>query len=72
MTTPTEAKANSKTRLGKVPGSEKIISVKDRVVEPSATMAEPPQLAVESETESSKPLPSKGWTARRSTSEMQR
>jgi hypothetical protein len=64
--------STGKTHLGKVPGSEKIISVKDRAVEPSEGMTEPPQLAVESVAETPKPLPSKGWTARRPTTEVQR
>jgi hypothetical protein len=67
-----EAKKVDKTKFGKVSGSEKIISVKDRVVKPGKTTEEPPQLAVESVTESSKPLPSKEWTARRPTAELVR
>jgi len=54
-------------RPGDVPGSERIVSVTDRVVDPSASSDEPPQVASESSTESAMPLPSKGWTARRPT-----
>jgi hypothetical protein len=58
-----------KAKLGIVAGSEKIISVKDRVVEHSPSKsAEPPQLSLESVRESTKPLPANGWTARRQVS----
>jgi hypothetical protein len=52
-------------RPGDVPGSQRIVSVTDRVVEPSTT-SEQPQLAAGSSTQSADPLPVNGWTARRS------
>ena len=46
---------------GDVPGSERIVSVTERVL-PSA---DPSQAAAEASSESSKPLPPSGWSARR-------
>ncbi len=63
----------SDVRAGDVPGSEQIVSVTDRVVEsPSAASADPPQVATDASTESAKPLPAKGWTARRPAPEVTR
>ena len=54
-------------QLGEVPGSERILSVTERTVESPTVVAdssaEPAGLA----TGPAKPLPSKGWTARRPT-----
>jgi hypothetical protein len=74
---------NGQTKPGYVPGSERIISVTERVVKPAAESTqvagqpslmadESSQLADQSSPESSKPLPSSGWTARRPTSEVLR
>jgi hypothetical protein len=54
---------------GDVPGSERIVSVTDRVVKPSADSS---QAAEESSPESSKPLPASGWSARRPTTDILR
>jgi len=54
---------------GDVPGSERIVSVTDRVVKPSADSF---QAAEESSPESSQPLPATRWTARRPTTEVLR
>jgi hypothetical protein len=67
-----QAGARGQPRLGLVPGSEKILSVTDRTVTPSAGDGDAPAIAAESATESAKPLPSSGWTARRPTAETQR
>jgi hypothetical protein len=77
------AGVNGQTKPGYVPGSERIISVTERVVKPAAESTqvagqpsqladESSQLADQSSPESSKPLPSSGWTARRPTSEVLR
>jgi hypothetical protein len=62
-----------KPRPGDVPGSEKIVSVTERVVGPKAgsqqTAAEP---AAEPEAEASNSLPAAGWTARRLTNDTMR
>jgi hypothetical protein len=68
-----QAGVRGTARLGDVPGSEKIISVTDRTVGPSASAGEQQTVAAESATEeSSRPLPASGWTARRPTTELQR
>jgi len=54
---------------GDVPGSERIVSVTDRVVGPSADSS---QAAEDSSPASSKPLSANGWTARRPTTEVLR
>ena len=59
-------------QLGDVSGSEQIISVTDRVVEPSMTPNEPSQIATGIPTKPLDTLPSGGWTARRPTSKIQR
>jgi hypothetical protein len=59
-------------RPGDVPGSEQIVSVTDRVVDPSAVSSNPPQVAAEAAPEPLEPLPAKGWTARRPTPEVTR
>jgi len=51
---------------GDVPGSERIVSVTERIVKPSADSS---QAAEESPPETSQPLPATGWTARRSSTE---
>jgi hypothetical protein len=58
-----------RTEPGYVPGSERIISVTERVVK---SAGDSPQMAEESSPESSKPMSSSGWTARRPTSEVMR
>jgi hypothetical protein len=75
--------ANGQSKPGYVPGSERIISVTERVVKPAADSSQvadqpsqmsdqPSQLADQSSPELSKPLPSSGWTARRPTPEVLR
>jgi hypothetical protein len=59
-------------RPGDVPGSERIVSVTDRVVEPSTPSADSPQVSADLSTEPSKSLPAKGWMARRPTSDFSR
>lgn len=54
-------------RPGDVPGSERIVSVTDRVVGPTADSGDAPQVVADLSTDSSLPLPSKQWTARRPT-----
>jgi len=63
--------ALGKAQPGDVPGSERIVSVTDRVVKPSTDSS---QAAQESSPEagSSQPLPATGWTARRPTTEVLR
>jgi hypothetical protein len=63
------AKVTEKTNAGDVPGSERIVSVSEQVVKPAA---DSPQVAEESPSDSSQPLPSTGWTARRPTPEVLR
>ena len=53
---------------GDVPGSERIVSVTERVM-PSANS---PQAAAEASPESSQPLPPSGWSARRPNAELLR
>ena len=53
---------------GDVPGSERIVSVTERVV-PSANS---PPAAAEASPESSQPLPPSGWNARRPTTDLLR
>ena len=67
-----QASAGRTPQLGIVPGSEKIISVTDRTVAPSPSGGDSSATVAESATESSQPLPASGWTARRSTSDVQR
>ena len=59
-------------RLGDVPGSERILSVTDRVVEPAVAPTESSQMAGRSSPTSPGTLPSTGWTARRSVPAMRR
>jgi hypothetical protein len=54
---------------GDVPGSEKIVSVTERVVGPSGDST---QVAAEPSSESSKTLPTNGWAAHRPTTELVR
>jgi hypothetical protein len=58
-------------RPGDVPGSQKIVSVTDRVVGPSADSAASTELAADAspEPKPSQPVTSKRWTARRPTPE---
>jgi hypothetical protein len=67
-----QGRVQGQVRLGDVPGSERIVSVTDRVVEPSTASSDAPQVAAETSTEPAKPLPVKGWTARRPAPEVQR
>jgi hypothetical protein len=67
-----QAGSGSHPRFGLVPGSEKILSVTDRTVNPSGTDNDAPAVAAESAAESAKPLPSAGWTARRPATDTQR
>jgi hypothetical protein len=65
-----QARVKGKVQTGDVPGSEKIVSVTDRVVKPAA---ESPQVAEDSPSQPSTPSPTAaGWTARRPTSEVLR
>ena len=57
---------------GDVPGSERIVSVTDRVVEPSGRLAGSTRVASESPKASRNPSEIKGWTARRPTFETRR
>jgi hypothetical protein len=57
------------TQPGDVPGSEKVVSVTERIVNPSADSS---TAASEPSTEPSKPLPASGWTARRPTTDVMR
>lgn len=57
---------------GDVPGSERIISVTERIVGASTPPADTAVAARESSAESSSPLPTSGWTARRPESEVLR
>ena len=59
-------------RLGDVPGSEQILSVTDRVVEPAVAPTESSQMAWRSSPTSPDTLPATGWTARRSVPAMRR
>ncbi len=54
---------------GDVAGSERIVSVTERVVGPSA---DSPPAAAEASLAAAKPLPPSGWTARRPTTELMR
>ena len=69
--TPTPASKKVMTgqmQPGEVPGSEQILSVTERTVEsPTAVVADSSAKPVEPSPEPTKPLPSKGWTARRLT-----
>jgi hypothetical protein len=53
-----KSQVQGELRPGDVPGSEQIVSVTDRVVDPATAPSEP--------------LPSKGWTARRPTPDVTR
>lgn len=59
-------------RLGDVPGSEQILSVTDREVEPTVAPTESSQMAGRSSPTSPDTLPATGWTARRSVPAMRR
>lgn len=54
-------------RPGDVPGSERIVSVTDRVVGEPADSQAVPQLVADSAADDATPITSKGWTARRPT-----
>jgi len=62
-----QEKVQGNLKPGDVPGSERIVSVTDRVVKPSEASTDSTQVATESPGESAKPLPAQGWTARRPT-----
>jgi hypothetical protein len=70
------AKTHGTDQMGYVAGSEKVLSVTDRVVKPAATASETAgeasEMAADTATESSKPLPASGWTARRPAADVQR
>jgi hypothetical protein len=57
---------------GDVPGSEQIVSVTERVGEPTANADQSPQVAADSSGATSPSLEAKGWTARRPTYEVRR
>lgn len=57
----------SERRPGDVPGSERIISVTERIVGPQAASAESEVAEASSAPSQQQSLPSSGWTARRST-----
>lgn len=63
---PTELSSQAE-QVGDVPGSERIISVTERVVSPTpaSTTAEPANLSVQT----AKPLTPNAWTAKRTTEE---
>jgi hypothetical protein len=52
-------------KMGDVPGSEKVISVTDRVVEPGATVSEASATPSEPALTADSPATTQGWTARR-------
>ena len=77
MPTPAQAEqyqeyVEDEMRLGDVPGSEQILSVTDRVVEPAVVATESSQMAGRSSPTSPDTLPATGWTARRSVPAMRR
>ncbi len=59
--TPTRAK----TQFGDVPGSEQIVSITERVVEPAGGVSESLENSTSARTVSRPALRSDGWTARR-------
>lgn len=72
-----ERQVQGQPRFGDVPGSEKIVSVTDRVVGSDQPAADQPQIAADPSAEPSVkpfvlPAATKGWTARRPTPEIQR
>jgi hypothetical protein len=68
-----QGRTQGQVQTGDVPGSEKIVSVTDRVVDSTQPAADQSQqAAVEPSIESPTPSTSKGWTARRPTPELQR
>ena len=62
----TQEYVKGETRLGDVPGSERILSVTDRAVSPSDVPADSTQVAEGPSSSFSSPLPSSGWIAKRS------
>jgi hypothetical protein len=66
-----QGQIQGKMQLGDVPGSERIVSVTDRVVGSSADSAESAEMA-SAPADSAMSSPGKGWTARRPTSEILR
>jgi hypothetical protein len=66
---PAPGRVQAKSQPGDVPGSERVISVTERVVKSSA---DPSQATEESSPDVSKQLPATGWTARRPTTEVLR
>jgi hypothetical protein len=61
--------SGQKMRFGDVPGSERIISVTDHAVGPSAGANEPSEVVA---SPAQRSLPADGWTARRPTSDWTR
>ena len=71
--TPAARRAPSgQMQLGEVPGSEQILSVTERTVESPTVVADSSAEPAGPATEPAKPLPSKGWTARRPTGAIMR
>jgi hypothetical protein len=67
-----ERQIHGDQRLGDVPGSQRMLSEADRVVDSGTTSTDQPQVAAELLAEPAKPLPTQGWTARRPTQEVLR
>jgi hypothetical protein len=67
---PVPSQVSDQTHEGLVPGSERLISVTDRVVDPSGASTSPSSAVADSSADSPQLLPSRGWTARRATSDM--
>jgi hypothetical protein len=65
---PSKALSIEGPRFGDVPGSERIISVTERVVSPDESATTSQQIAESNGPASVKSMPSKGWTARRTDS----
>jgi len=67
-----EGRVQGKVQSGEVPGSEQILSVTDRVVEPGTSASDSSQVASESTDDGPAMTSSKGWTARRPVPEVLR
>jgi hypothetical protein len=67
--TPVTRMSKSPTQAGVVPGSEQIVSVTERIVEPKDHSSPSNEVASESEAKSVDRVGARGWTARRPTAE---
>ena len=66
------AQIQAETRPDDVPGSERIVSVTDRVVGEPASSGESAEVASDSGADAPTSLPAKGWTARHSAADVTR